>query len=67
MNDYIKDYIDSRLKTLRSLYKDTGDSTYRHKFDELTRFKEVWRTEQIRREQDSGQSKRGTYNPASFD
>ena len=52
--------LDERLDELRQKYKDSGDSEYLYRYLEAQHIREVAVNEQIRREQDSRRSPRGS-------
>jgi len=56
----MKDYIDERLQQLRQRYKETGDSRWRHRYNEAMLIREQLVLRQINGEQDAGQRERRT-------
>ncbi len=56
----MKDYIDERLQELRERYKETGDSRWRHRYNEALHIRERLVIRQIDSEQDAGQRERRT-------
>lgn len=56
----MKDYIDDRIQELRQRYKETGDSRWRHRYNEAMLFREQLVLRQINSEQDAGQRERRT-------
>jgi hypothetical protein len=56
----MKDFIDERLQQLRQRYKETGDSRWRHRYNEAMLLREQLVLRQINSEQDAGQRERRT-------
>ena len=56
----MKDYLDERLQQLRQRYKDTGDSRWRHRYNEAMHIRERFVLRQIDSEHDAGQRERRT-------
>jgi hypothetical protein len=56
----MKDYLDERISELRERYKDTGDSRWRHRYNEAMLIRERLVLRQIDSEQDAGRSERRT-------
>lgn len=59
------DYFKERMDELRQRYAATGNDKFRYQYEELARAREYWTTEQIIREQSSGQSQGRRYDPFS--